>query len=65
MVHVLSRAFSARTLLTLVPRAAPGCAQAFLSHGFAAGLALAQHPANRLDHKKQLARQQGSSMFER
>ena len=28
-------------------------------------LALAQHPANRLDHKQQLAAQQGSSMFER
>jgi hypothetical protein len=33
MVHVLSRTFSARMLLILVPRAAP---QAFLSHGFAA-----------------------------
>jgi hypothetical protein len=31
VVHVLSRAFSARTLLILVPRASP---QAFLSHGF-------------------------------
>jgi hypothetical protein len=36
VVHVLSRAFSARTLLVLVPRASP---QAFLSHGFAAVIA--------------------------
>ena len=36
MVHVLSRAYSARTLFILVPRAPP---QAFLSHGFAAVIA--------------------------